>query len=183
MPTKKTGANVPVGQRIKSVRLQKDISLERVANDTGVSIENLKAIESGELIPPVGTLLQIAKALEIDSGFLFRDQEEQLMERVKAYEKRTGNYAYTTLTKEAAHKHLKAFKVVVDARQDHSGVGYCHEGEEFVYVLKGCIQIAVGEHINDLSEGDSLHFNSAIRHMIRNPGDTPAELLVVIYGP
>jgi transcriptional regulator with XRE-family HTH domain len=183
MPTKKTGANVPVGQRIKNVRIQKDISLERVANDTGVSIENLKAIESGELIPPVGTLLQIAKALEIDSGFLFRDQEEQLRERVKAYEKRTGNYAYTTLTKEAAHKHLKAFKVVVDAHQDHSGVGYCHEGEEFVYVLKGCIQIAVGEHINDLSEGDSLHFNSAIRHMVRNPGNTPAELLVVIYGP
>ena len=183
MSSENTGSSVTVGQRIKNVRIQKDVSLERVANDTGVSLENLKAIEAGDLIPPVGTLIQIARALEIDSGFLFRDQEQQLKERVRAYEKRTQNYAYTTLTKEAAHKHLKAFKVVVDAHHDHSGVGYCHEGEEFVYVLKGSIQIAVGEHINDLKEGDSLHFNSAIRHMVRNPGDEPAELLVVIYGP
>lgn len=181
MPRKKTGANVPVGQRIKKVRVQKKISLERVANETGISIENLKNIESGELIPPVGTLIQIAKALEVDSGFLFREQEEQLKERVRAYDKRTQNYAYTTLIEDAANKHLKAFKVVVDARQDHQGVGYCHEGEEFVYVLKGSIEVTVGDHINRLSEGESLHFNSAIRHMIRNPGDKKAELLVVIY--
>jgi transcriptional regulator with XRE-family HTH domain len=181
MPRKKTGANVPVGQKIKSVRQEKNISLENIANDTGISIENLKKIESGILIPPVGTLLQIAKALEIDSGFLFREQEEQLKERVKAYNKRTENYAYTTLIQEAANKHLKAFKVVVAAYQDHQGVGYCHEGEEFVYVLKGRIEIIVGEHINHLSEGDSLHFNSAIRHMIRNPTEEKAELLVVIY--
>jgi transcriptional regulator with XRE-family HTH domain len=181
MPTKKTGANVPVGQKIKSFRLKKNISLDSMANDTGISINNLKNIESGDLIPPVGTLLQIAKALEIDSGFLFRDQEEHLKTRVRAYNKRTQNYAYTTLIQEAANKHLKAFKVVVDAHQDHQGVGYCHEGEEFVYVLKGHIEIIVGEHINQLSEGGSLHFNSAIKHMIRNPGEETAELLVVIY--
>jgi len=181
MPRKKTGANVPVGQRIKKVRLQKNILLERVANDTGLSVENLKSIEAGELIPPVGTLLQIAKALEIDSGFLFREQEEHLKERVRAYDKRTQNYAYTTLIKDAANKHLKAFKVVVDPHQDHQGVGYCHEGEEFVYVLKGQIEITVGDHINRLSAGESLHFNSAIRHMVRNPGEKKAELLVVIY--
>jgi transcriptional regulator with XRE-family HTH domain len=183
MPRKKTGANVPVGQKIKTIRLQKNISLESIANETGISIENLRNIESGSLIPPVGTLLQIAKALEIDSGFLFREQEEQLKQRVRAYDKRTQNYAYTTLIQEAANKHLKAFKVVVDAYQDHQGVGYCHEGEEFVHVIKGHIEITVGEHINHLSEGESLHFNSAVRHMIRNPGEEKAELLVVIYCP
>ena len=75
MPKKKTGANVPVGQRIKKARTEKKIALESVANDTGISTDSLKKIEGGKMTPPVGTLLQIAKALEIDSGFLFREQE------------------------------------------------------------------------------------------------------------
>ncbi len=183
MPKKKTGANVPVGKRIKEVRTEKNIALERVANETGISIDSLKKIEAGRMTPPVGTLLQIARAIEIDSGFLFRDQEEQQKERVKAYGKRTDNYAYTSLTESSAHNHLKAFKVEVGAGQDHKGVGYCHEGEEFVYVLKGRIEVTVGEHVNTLSEGESLHFNSGIRHMMRNPGEENTEMLVVIYGP
>ena len=183
MPRKKTGANVPVGQRIKKARTEKKITLESVANDTGISTDNLKKIESGKMTPPVGTLLQIAKALEIDSSFLFREQEEQQKERVKAYEKRTDNYAYTSLTDASAHKHLKAFKVAVEAGTEHKGVGYCHEGEEFVYVLKGQIEVAVGEHVNILSQGESLHFNSGVRHMMRNPGDKDTELLVVVYAP
>ena len=183
MPKKKTGANVPVGQRIKKARTEKKIALESVANDTGISTDNLKKIEGGKMTPPVGTLLQIAKALEIDSGFLFREQEEQQKERTEAHEKRTENYAYTSLTDACAHKHLKAFKVAVEANSEHKGVGYCHEGEEFVFVLKGQIDVTVGEHVNNLSQGDSLHFNSGIRHMMRNPGDEDTEMLVVVYCP
>jgi len=66
---------------------------------------------------------------------------------------------------------------------DHKGVGYQHEGEEFVYVLTGKIEVIVGDHINTLDVGDSLHFNSGIRHMLRNIGEEKAELVVVIYGP
>ena len=71
----------------------------------------------------------------------------------------------------------------VEAHQDHKGVGYHHEGEEFVYVLQGKIEVAVGEHLNILNAGDSLHFNSAIRHNLKNISDETAELLVVIYAP
>ncbi|MBW2252292.1 MAG: cupin domain-containing protein, partial [Deltaproteobacteria bacterium] len=78
---------------------------------------------------------------------------------------------------------LKAFRVIVDPLKDHKGIGYQHEGEEFVYVLEGKIEIIVGENINKLKKGDSLHFNSGIRHMLRNTGEEKAELIVVIYGP
>ena len=89
----------------------------------------------------------------------------------------------TTLTPGAENKHLKAFKVTVDPLQDHKGVGYQHEGEEFVYVLEGQMEIMVGDHVNTLKKGDSLHFNSGIRHKMRNTGKKKSELLVVIYGP
>lgn len=183
MAVKKTGAIVPVGKKIKKERVRKKMTLDRVANETGFSIDYLKRIESGKEIPPVGALLQIARALEIDSGFFLKEQESSLKSRIKAYTKRTDNYAYTTLTPGAENKHLKAFKVAIEAMKDHKGVGYQHDGEEFIYVLSGKIEVLVGDHVNVLGKGDSLHFNSGIRHMLRNIGKSKAELIVVIYGP
>ncbi len=183
MPKTKLPTPTPVGKRIKTVRTQKKMTLDQVANDTGCSIDYLKQVESGKEMPPVGTLLQIARALQIDSGFFLREQDATRKARARAYAKRTDNYAYTTLTPGAENKHLKAFRVQIKARQAHKGVGYQHEGEEFIYVLNGQVEISVGDHINRLGPAESLHFNSAIQHHIRNVGDDDAELLVVIYNP
>ena len=182
MPRKKESV-ASVGKTIKKVRMDKKYSLEQVANDTGCSVDYLKDIESGKVIPPVGSLLTIARALHIDSGMLFREQEDVMEKRVSAYTKRTDNYAYTTLTPGAENKHIKAFRVVVEAKEEHGGVGYQHEGEEFIYVLKGKIEVVVGDHVNTVGEGESLHFNSAIRHQLRNVGSTEAEFIDVIYTP
>jgi quercetin dioxygenase-like cupin family protein len=183
VPRKKKSQPAPVGEKIKKARRKKKISLDQVANDTGCSIDYLQKIESGKVMPPVGTLLQISRALEIDSGLLLKEQQETTQSRVKAYAKRTADYAYTTLTPGADKKHLKGFLVAVDPMKDHKGVGYQHEGEEFIYVLKGHVEVAVGDHVNDLKEGDSLHFNAGIRHKIRNVGKKKVELLVVVYAP
>jgi transcriptional regulator with XRE-family HTH domain len=141
MPRKKSATLSPVGKKIKKARLEKKMPLDRIANETGCSIEYLKAVESGRQMPPVGTLLQISRALEIDSGFFLKEQESNLKSRIKAYNKRTENYAYTTLTPGAENKHLKAFRVTIDPLQEHKGVGYQHEGEEFVYVLAGKVEV------------------------------------------
>lgn len=183
MPVKKRKKRVPVGQKIKKARTAKKLKLDQLANETGFSVDYLKEIESGKAIPPVGALLQISRALEIDSGSLLKEPESRLESRIKAHTKRTENYAYTTLTPGAENKHLKAFLVTVEAMQNHKGVGYHHEGEEFVYVLTGKIEVVVGEHVNVMENGDSLHFNSGIRHQLRNISDETAELLVVIYSP
>jgi quercetin dioxygenase-like cupin family protein len=183
MPRKKKAAPIPIGKKIKKARTSKKFSLDRVANETGFSIDYLKELEGGKSIPPVGALLQIARALEIDSGSLLREPESKMESRIKAQTKRTDNYAYTTLTPGAENKHLKAFRVMIEAQQDHKGVDYHHEGEEFVYVLAGKVEVAVGEHVNTLQQGESLHFNSGIRHKLKSVSDERAELIVVIYTP
>jgi quercetin dioxygenase-like cupin family protein len=182
MPRKRK-APVPVGQKIKKARLSKKFSLEHVANETGFSKDYLKEIETGKAMPPVGALLQISRALEIDSGSLLKEPDSKLQSRIKAHTKRTENYAYTTLTPGAENKHLKAFRVTVEPQSQHKGVDYHHEGEEFVYVISGKIEVAVGEHVNTLDAGESLHFNSGIRHNLKSVSDEIAELLVVIYSP
>lgn len=183
MPRKKKEASIPIGKKIKKARTSSKITFDQLANETGFAIDYLKEIESGKTTPPVGTLLQIARALRIDSGALLKDDASQMKRRIKAYTKRTDHYAYTTLTPGAENKHLKAFLVSIEPMTDHQAVGYQHEGEEFTYVLEGKIEITVGEHINKLKKGDSLHFNSSIPHNLRNVGQEMAKLLVVIYGP
>ncbi|MGE5256722.1 MAG: helix-turn-helix domain-containing protein [Hyphomicrobiales bacterium] len=183
MPKAKRTQRVSIGGKIRKARVEKSIPLERVANETGFSIDYLKGVEAGNAIPPVGAILQIARALEIDSSSLLKENESALEKRISAHTKRTENYAYTTLTPGAENKHLKAFRVVIEAQQDHKGVGYHHEGEEFDYVLTGKVQVTVGDHVNTLSAGDSLHFNSGIPHKLKSISDERAELLVVIYTP
>ena len=184
MPRKKKPAITPVGKKIRQFRTQKKMTLENVANETGLSVTRLKKIEAGKEIPPVGALLQIARSLQIDSALFLKEQsEDKLTDRVEAYTKRTANYAYTTLTPGAENKHLKAFSVSIDPLADHEGVGYQHEGEEFVYVLAGKVEITVGDHVNKLAKNESLHFNSGISHNLKNVGKSIAKLLVVIYGP
>ncbi len=183
MPIEKTNEIAATGKKIKTARTQKKISLDQVANKTGYKKEYIQKIEEGKVIPSVGAILQISRALEIDSAFLLKDPEENLKKRAKAYAKRTDNYAYTTLTPDAENKHLKAFRVKIKAMEEHKKVAYQHEGEEFVYVLSGNIEIEIGENLNTLKKGDSLHFNSIIKHKLRNIGKTDADLLVVIYSP
>jgi quercetin dioxygenase-like cupin family protein len=180
---KKADASSSVGKKMKTARAAKDMTLERVANETGFAVEYLKDVEEGKITPPVGALLQIAKALQMDSGSFLKEQEASFKDRVSAYTKRTDNYAYETLTPGAENKHLKAFRVTIDPKQEHKGVGYQHEGEEFDYVLKGKVQVIVGDHVNTLEAGGYLHFNSAIKHQLKNVGKDAAELIVVIYSP
>ena len=114
---KKTTRLTPVGKKIKKARTDKKMSYESLANDTGFSVDFLKKVESGKVTPPVGSLLQISRALEIDSGDLLKEEEDRMQDRIKAYTKRTASYAYTTLTPGAENKHLKAFKVEVGRQE------------------------------------------------------------------
>ncbi len=175
----------PIGERIRELRQERGVTLKELANETGHSEEYLAKIEANEIFPPVAILIQLARALEVDSGIFLKDEagEERAARRASEQAKRTAHYSYTTLTPAAAHKHLKAFAITIPPHTVHEGVGYSHEGEEFTYVLSGRVEIVVGENVNHLSEGDSLHFNSAINHKLTNIGDTEARLLVVLYTP
>jgi quercetin dioxygenase-like cupin family protein len=173
------------GAKMKQLRQLRKISYEQLANKTGFSQRYLKEIEDGMAIPPVSAVIQIAKALAIDAGsFLSAEEQEASVKRRKeSFYKRTQAYSYKTLTPEAETKHMKGFLVTIDPKQDHRMVDYKHEGEEFLYVLKGHVEVMVGESQNILKKGETLHFDSGITHKLRNVSDEEAKLLVVIYTP
>ena len=182
MPVKK--GPLPFGKRVMRLRKEKNMTLKTLANETGLSSAYISQVEKGEVIPPVAVILQVSRALEIDSSILLREEKERAgRESELDYRKRTEDYTYQTLTPEAAQKRLKAFKVFIDPKSVHKGVSYQHQGEEFIYVLKGKVEVMVGENKNTLSPGESIHFNSSIIHKLRNISREKAELLVVLYTP
>jgi len=176
--------HLSLGQRLGRLRRDKEMSLDTLANQTGQAADYLERIESDEVIPPVAVLLTLGRALEVDSGELLKGEAEEAVERrTQAVKKRTDHYSYRVLTPETGHKHLKGFLITIEAASDLEGPGYQHEGEEFHYVLKGQVRVKVGENVNDLSAGESLHFNSNLVHKLSNTGDEPCEILVVLYTP
>ena len=174
----------PLGERLKDIRVEKAMGLDFLANETGFSTEYLSLVEKGQIMPPVATILRISRALEIDSGILLREERvEADKTKAEGFRKRTEDYSYQTLTPEALHKHLKAFRVFIDPVSEHKGVAYQHEGEEFIYVLKGSVEVMVGDNRNVLNSNESLHFNSSIMHKLKNLSTERAEMLVVLYTP
>lgn len=182
MPAKKT--RKPIGKRLLKLRREKKLSLKHMANETGLATQYISNIEKGEVIPPVAVLLQLSRALEIDSSLLLQEEKSRASKRsADDYQRRTEDYTYETLTPEARHKRLKAFKVFIDPKSQHKGVSYQHVGEEFIYVLGGKIEVKVGDNKNQLGPGECIHFNSSIVHKLRNLSAEKAELIVVLYTP
>jgi transcriptional regulator with XRE-family HTH domain len=174
----------PIGKKLLKLRRAKKLTLKHMANETGLASQYISKVEKGEVIPPVAVLLQLSRALEIDSSLLLKEERGRTRRKLADdYRRRTEDYTYETLTPEARNKHLKAFKVSIDPKTHHKGVSYQHVGEEFIYLLTGRIEVTVGENKNKLDPGQSIHFNSSIVHKLKNISNQKAELIVVLYTP
>lgn len=171
-----------IGDRIRMAREEKGLSIQDLADRAGCSDEYLGWVEGNQVESPVALLLQLAKALQLDSG-AFLMIHGSPVKRLEEAAKRTKHYSYETLTEPEEDKHLMAFSVTIRPKTTHEGVSYRHEGEEFVYVLSGELDITVGEDKKRLTARESLRFNANVDHLLSNPGEVVTELLVILYVP
>lgn len=169
-----------LGDRIRLMREQQHLDIKKLADKTGYSQDYLMKIEEGKLSPPVGALINISRALAVDSKTLLSEEKKK---RRQSYVKRTKAYAYKSLTPDAEDKHLWAYLVALEPKKQHEMVAYKHEGEEFMYVLEGRVQITVGEEVYELKKGQTVHFNSGVTHNLMNLSGKESKLIVVVYTP
>ena len=96
MPVRKK--KQPFGKRLMQLRRKQKMSLKNLANETGLSVKYLSQMEKGEVIPPVAVILQVSRAMEIDSSILLREEKKQAGKNPGPYKKRPskrGRYHYT----------------------------------------------------------------------------------------
>jgi electron transfer flavoprotein alpha subunit len=184
----KTGRDpkaVTFGQRVRKLREDHKMSVTDLAEKIGHPPEAIEEVESDRVIPPVSFLLQLSQALQIDPSNFLSEQEKTQVEgkRQEGYMKRTQDYSYRTLTPGAADKHLRAFMVTIEPKEDHKMIEYKHPGEEFIFVYRGELEITLGGKVFHLKEGETIHFDSETRHKLRNTSDEKCELIVTLYTP
>jgi electron transfer flavoprotein alpha subunit len=178
-PSSQTG----FGHEIRKLRESQGWTREDLARSTGRSPEFIQQVEGNEVSPPVSFLLRVSKTLEVDPGTFLKKEEKTMIRdlRTQEHTKRTQSYNYQTLTEAAGNDHLRAFLVTIESGQTHKPVAYKHEGEEFIFVLDGHLELTLGGKIMDLKSGESVHFNSDIPHKLKNLSMETTRLLVVLY--
>ena len=174
------------GRKIGALRKKRKMTIEELSKKTGLSEAHLAEIEEGKGFAPVGDMLRIARVLTVDPAELMekggRDKDLE-KRRISDFRKREEAYQYEVLTPQAKKDHLRAFRIYIPPRSEHRGVSYKHEGEEFIYVLKGTVEVTVGQKKHRLKKDETLHFDSGVRHGLKNPGSTETVLIVTLYTP
>ena len=173
-----------IGRRLRRLRLQKSYSLSQVASAVDVSIGFLSAIEREQMTASVATLRRLARFYQINILSLF-DPSEVNPGRVKPNERKILEAGPGVRMELLAwgntmmEPHL--FRIAPSAG---SGESYAHEGEEFLYILRGSLEISLadGERLC-LQEGDSFYFESSNEHRWKNPGKKEALVLWVNTPP
>lgn len=171
------------GALVRQLRQARDWNQAQLAQRTGQTPDFIEQVEAEKLSPPVGFILRMAQAMEVDPGtFLNKEERAAIRDRrARAYHQRTQNYSYTTLTPEAENSHLRAFMITIEPHLAHKPVAYKHEGEEFIFVMSGDLEFTLGSKVHQLKAGESIHFNSDIPHKLKSSSNIPTECLVVLY--
>lgn len=181
----KAEARAGFGAKVLALREAHHWSREALAQATGQSPEFIAQVETDEVVPPVSFLLSLARALKVDPGTFLREEEKTMIrgQRAEAFIRRTQNYSYETLTPGAENQHLRAFMITIEPRQAHKPVAYKHEGEEFILVMEGALELTLGGKTQHLKPGESRHFNSETPHKLKSHSDEPTRCVVVLYTP
>jgi transcriptional regulator with XRE-family HTH domain len=187
------------GERIIELRKTYSITLEVLAERSGLSIELIRRIEDEGLIPDLAPLLKISRALGVRLGTLLDDHEElgPVVTRAGAAAQAarfiTGGllgdssqksdaqqgHSFHALAADKAGRHMEPF--IVDIESGSEQPKSSHEGEEFMYVLEGAITVDYGKDRYTINTGDSIYYDSIVPHSVIS--EQGSRILAVIYTP
>jgi transcriptional regulator with XRE-family HTH domain len=178
-----------IGQEIKSLRKAKGMSLQAMSTACGKSIGFLSQVERGISKPTISDLHGIADALGVQIGWFFPQGDTAAPTDggvvVRKAQRRQLSFASGIadyLLSPNLNGPLELLWSVMEPGAD-SGSAYRHNGDEAGVVIRGALELWVGDQFFLLGEGDSFNFSSSAPHRYRNPGTSSTELLWVVTPP
>ncbi len=190
-------SNTFVGSKIKGLRETKNLSVEEVAESTGLSVEQIDSIENDQNLPSLGPLIKIARALGVRLG-TFMDDNDALGPVVCRAEDREKDRSisfsngavdarkhmeYHPLAQQKAGRHMEPFIIDINPADSLDYKLSAHEGEEFIYVMEGEIEIEYGKEKYVLKQGDSIYYDSIVKHHLHGALGKSARILALVYIP
>ncbi len=180
-----------LGDRIASYRNRLEMSVDTFAEKSGISPSVIRAVESGEVYPSLGVLVRLSRALGQRLGTFMDDQyspdpivvraDSRLQDKVSHPESTASGFRYFSLGHGKVDRHMDPFYIEIDG--DSEALISSHEGEEFIVVIEGEIELFYGEDVTILKPGDSAYYNSVVKHRVAAYGGKPAKIYASIFMP
>lgn len=174
-----------IGMRLASLREDMDISAEEMAQKLGVDFETYKLYEKGDMDFSFSVIYNAADILGVDVLDLISGDAPTIsmccmVKKGKGYSvKRAHEYDYKHLAYTFRNKKGEPFLVTITP-DGKPPVMHGHEGQEFNYVISGKMMLYIGDISYELSEGDSVYFDSSIPHAEVALGDKEAQFIAVV---
>ena len=189
-------SNKLIGGKVRSIRESRKLTIDEVVERSGVSKVQIERIENDIEIPSLAPLIKIARVLGVRLGTFLDDQTElgPVVSRAKDLtDNNTIRFTndstvsrkhmeYHSLSQDKAGRHMEPFLIEIVPGQNEFTLS-SHEGEEFIYVLEGIVEIDYGKEKYTLEAGDSIYYDSIVAHHVHAQNDVPARILGVVYTP
>lgn len=185
-----------IAGKITTLRESLGLSVEELAERSSADASTILALESGEVAPSLTPLIKLTRALGVRLGTLLDDETElgpivtrrdqaEAVTRIKSLETSSdaGVLDFFSLASGKASRHMEPF--LIDVRPAAAGEHKLssHEGEEFLFVLDGALEVEYGTVTHTLEAEDSIYYDSIVPHQVRSAGDGSARILAVVYAP
>lgn len=178
-----------LGEKLRGLRLKKSMGLAELGKHTGLSPAMLSKLERGKLFPTLPTLLRIAMVFSVGLDYFFTDERKRHVvaivrkkERLRFAEKMGGvevAYHFESLDFPANERRFSAFLAEFEAGRSDKVKLHQHAGVEFLYVVHGKLDLTIGSDVHSLEAGDSIYFDSSVRHGYRRTSSQSTAAVVV----
>ncbi len=185
-----------IGSKIRQLRESKEMTVEELAEASQSSEELIQQLENGALVPSLTPLLKIARALGVRLGTFLDDMPQNgpvivrsgRSENIVRFSGKTERpkksaLEFYSLASDKADRQMEPFIIDIHPSPNESHQLSSHEGEEFIYVLSGEIEIFYGKDVQRLKAGDSIYYDSIVPHDVHAAREEDAKILAVVYAP
>ena len=178
-----------VGEKLRALRLKKSMGLVQLGKHTGLSPAMLSKLENGKLFPTIPTLLRIAMVFSVGLDYFFTDESKRHVvaivrkrDRIR-FPERPGSsdvsYWFESLDFAANERKLNAFLADFQSAGAEKQRLHQHPGVEFLYMIRGKIELVIASDTHTLGAGDAIYFDSSVRHGYRRVGAQDSSAVIV----
>jgi transcriptional regulator with XRE-family HTH domain len=176
-----------VAANLRDQRRRRDMSLDQLAQITGVSRAGLSQIETVKTNPSIGVLWKIASGLGISFSELIGEREEavSVLRREDTHILRSSDRKFESrpLMPAGGANQVEMYELRLAAHARHASEAHGPGTRELVVVLSGALRMIVADRTEDLAAGDSMLFNANVGHVYENVGAAEARYHDVIMYP
>ncbi|KUO48753.1 MAG: MerR family transcriptional regulator [Desulfitibacter sp. BRH_c19] len=163
-----------LGEKIRKIRSEKNMSLRDLAEGTGLTPSFLSQMERDLTEPSITSLRKISAALDVPI-FFFLVEDDETNPVIRKNQRKVLQLPQSNLIYELLSPDFEKSMEIMIARlkpgAESCEIPLSHSGEECLVVLEGKMEITVGSSTYILEEGDSIYYHSAVPHILKSIGE------------